>query len=65
MSVAEIIEMIKKLPPSEQAEVIAFAEEVKSKNRDSQVNYLPADEAERIADQIFEQNKELFRRLAQ
>jgi hypothetical protein len=65
MSAAEIIELIKKLPPEERAEVFAFAEEAKAQTPQRPVRYIPLDEAKRVADKIFTENEELFRRLAQ
>lgn len=75
MNAAEIIEMIKKLPPEERAEVMAFLmklEEtrvevgrVEETGLDPRINFLPQAEAERRAAKIFRENHELFRRLAQ
>lgn len=65
MSAAEVIELIKKLPPEEKAEVIAFVNGSSAVNEGPQVRYLPQAEAERRAAEIFEKNRELFRRLAQ
>jgi hypothetical protein len=67
MSAAEIIELIKKLPPEERAEVMAWAksEAAESRVEEPKVNYLPQAEAERRAEKIFRENHELFRRLAQ
>ena len=64
MSATEVIELIKKLPPEQQAEVRIFV------NRDegaegSPVRYIPTGEFEKIAPKIFEDNRELLRRLAQ
>lgn len=71
MSAAEIIEMIKKLPPKEKAEVMAFVQLESADGRveevapEQKLNYLPQAEAERRAAKIFSENRELFRRLAQ
>lgn len=75
MTAAEIIEMIKKLPPREKAEVTEFllkndgavAEPagVEEARVDRKESYLPHAEAERRAVRIFRENHELFRRLAQ
>ena len=53
MSAAEIIELIKKLPPDERAEVVAFVKE----NEASGLRYLPQAEAERRAKRIFRENE--------
>jgi hypothetical protein len=67
MSAAEVIELIKKLPPEEQAEVIAFAKNVDGESRveEPKLGFLPQAEAEFRAERIFRENHELFRRLAQ
>ena len=66
MSAAEVIEMIKRLPPEERAEVIAFTlgESAATPLVDAP-EYLPQAEAERVAERVFAENHELFRRLAQ
>ena len=65
MSAAEVIELIKKLPPEEQAEVFTFAEQAKSEQAPRTIRYLAVADADRISERIFEEHKELFRRLAQ
>jgi hypothetical protein len=67
MNAAEIIELIKKLPPEERAVVEAYLRGEKTEMRveEGGVSYLPQDEAERRARRIFAENRELFRRLAQ
>ncbi len=76
MNAAEIIEMIKKLPPEEKAEVMAFLKEAESSVAEKdfraeeaaterKVRYLPQAEAQRRAEKIFKENRELFHRLAQ
>ena len=62
MSVAEIIELIEKLPPNEKAEVFAHLER---KRTEREIRYLPQAEAEQIAGKIFKDHAELFRKLAQ
>jgi hypothetical protein len=63
MSAAEVIELIKKLPPEEKAEVIAF---VRSAEAESTGPGQVASEAFRAAaDKVFTQHRELFRKLAQ
>lgn len=71
MTVAEIIELIKKLPPEEKAEVMAFLNSENERDRveetrvETTVNYLPHEEAKRRAAEIFRENHDLFRRLSQ
>lgn len=66
MSAAEVIEMIKKLPPEERAEVVAFVNGNEGRGvEEPAVKYLPQAEAERRAQKIFQENRELFKRLAQ
>ncbi len=63
MSAAEVIEMIKKLPPQEQAQVRAFVNE--GEVAAGAVKHIKREEFERIAPKIFADNRELLRRLAQ
>ena len=67
MSAAEIIEQIKALPPVQQAEVAAFLRGMESSvvREDSGVRYISKDEARALSQPIFEENAELFRKLAQ
>ena len=66
MSAAEIIEMIKKLPPEEKAEVIAFAQNAEpSATEVPKIRYMSKEKFEEIAPKIFDKHHELFRRLAQ
>lgn len=71
MSAAEIIELIKKLPPQERAEVEAFVLGEKPEMRveeaaaQTTVRHMPREEAERIAEGVFQRHSELFRKLAQ
>lgn len=80
MNAAGIIELIKKLPPKEQAEVAAFVRAELGnpalKVEDSSSAYsaaeakvdhgrIPLVKAERVAAQVFDQHSELFRKLAQ
>ncbi len=63
MSAAEVIELIKKLPPAEQAEVVAF---VKAGNLNETVVPGSKDEKfQRAAQRVFAENTELLRRLAE
>lgn len=63
MSAAEVIALIKKLPPEERAEVIAFTRAEQC--QEDGPEFLSQEEAERVAKKIFAENDELFRRLAQ
>ena len=78
MTAAEIIELIKKLPPEERAEVMAFLMKDDGAMAESGASYsgatrsserklrtIPQAEAERIADGVFDRHSELFRKLAQ
>ena len=65
MSAAEVIAMIEKLPPAEKAQVIAYAKKAELAERERRVRYLATAEAERIAEGIFKDHDELFRKLAQ
>ena len=78
MTAAEIIELIKKLPPEEKAEVVAFLMKEVGAVAESGAGYpgemrssarklrtIPQAEAERIADGVFDRHFELFRKLAQ
>ena len=67
MSAAEIIEKIKAMTPAQQAEVAAFLRGLESSvvREDSGVRYISRDEARALSQPIFEENAELFRKLAQ
>ena len=67
MSAAEIIEQIKAMTPAQQAEVAAFLRGLESSvvREDSGVRYISKDEARELSQPIFEENAELFRKLAQ
>ncbi len=67
MSAAEIIEQIKTMTPAQQAEVAAFLRGMESSvvREDSGVRYISKDEARALSQPIFEENAELFRKLAQ
>ena len=62
MSAAEIIELIKKLPPEEKAEVREF---IQSEPASDGVRRMDLEKAKATADKIFDRHAELFRRLAQ
>ena len=63
MSAAEIIELIKRLPPKEKAEVIAFIQEEQGRTADPKA--VSDAEFERAAERVFVENRDLLRRLAQ
>ncbi len=66
MSAAEIIELIKKLPPDERAEVHDFVlhgQMVAESER--QVRYLSDEKFAEVMPKVFEKHHELLRRLAQ
>lgn len=79
MSVAEIIELIRKLPREEQEKVFAFVKslvEAEALREEPGVRYMDAgappkpgakvtEEFKRTADEMFTTNAELFRKLAQ
>ena len=65
MSAAEVIEMIEKLPPREKAEVFAYLKKSELALTERTVRYLPKTEADCIAEQVFKDHNELFRKLAQ
>lgn len=62
MSAAEIIELIKKLSPEERAQVVAF---FKTEPARREVKYISDEGFEAAAKEVFEDHKELFRRLAE
>ncbi len=67
MSATEIIEELQKLPDREQEEVLAFlllARE-RRKNGEAQVKYAVDAEFEKVADKVFREHAELFRRLSE
>lgn len=63
MSAAEIIELIKKLPPEEKAEVIAHFQ--KERVEKETVLHATDSDFERAAKRVFAENHDLLRRLAQ
>lgn len=66
MSAAEIIEKIKALPPAEQQEVRAFITKLPSPTpAQSHVSYAPREEMDKIADEVFTEYSDLFKKLAQ
>ena len=71
MNAAEIIEMIKKLPPEERAEVLAFIQReqgpraVEETAKQREPRYIPLEDAQRIAEGVFDRHSGLFKKLAQ
>ena len=67
MSAAEIIELIKKLPPQEKAEVREFFqnETAESPPAERPIRYVSDEKFNEVAPKIFEKHHELLRRLAQ
>lgn len=66
MSVAEVIEKIKELSAEDQARVADFLRELAPANPGgSEIKYVDPEKASAIADRVFEENAELFRKLAQ
>ena len=63
MSAAEVIEMIKKLSPEEQAEVREFMRQGTPAVART-IKYLSDEDFDRVAKQVFAKNHELLRRLA-
>ena len=63
MSAAEVIELIKKLPPEERAEVTAFARAVE--NCPEEIRRIDRAEAKKIGSELFDRHPDLFRKLAQ
>lgn len=67
MSAAEVIEEIKLLPPEEQRKVLSFLQDSLGLHAAEQapVRYAVDADFEQVADQVFRENDDLFRRLAQ
>jgi hypothetical protein len=63
VTAAEIIEEIKRLPPSEQMEVIKFCCEL-VQEKEQEFRTIPDAEFRRAADEVFEKYHDLLRRLA-
>jgi hypothetical protein len=61
VSVSQIIEEIKALPPQEQARIVDFVNDLKSKH---EVKYASDEEFQAAADEVFSKHRELLRRLA-
>ncbi|SPE52129.1 hypothetical protein SBV1_1450005 [Verrucomicrobia bacterium] len=67
MSAAEIIEEIQKLPQSEQQQVVAFVERLRSGQApdEPRIHYATDEQFTRAADKVLREHADLFRRLAQ
>jgi hypothetical protein len=66
MSAAEIIEQIKTLPDNELSEVAEFVRSLTAENGDAaKTRYVDPEKARVIASRVFEENAELFRKLAE
>lgn len=65
MSAAEIIEMIEKLPPTEQQEVRAYLEQKEKGAQADGIRRMDFSKGVAIGKGIFERHPELFRKLAQ
>jgi hypothetical protein len=65
MSAAEVIELIKKLPPEELAEVENFIRTSPARTAEKKVRYASDAQFEAVTDCVFRENSELLRRLAQ
>ena len=64
MSATEIIEQIKQLPPDQQQQVYDFVQHVRASGAEG-VKCIPPEEFNRIADEIFRDYDNLFRKLAE
>ncbi len=65
MSATEVINLIKTLPEVDRQEVLRAVAGMKTEVPATTVRYLDTAKAERIAEQIFAEHDELFRKLAQ
>ena len=65
MSAAEIIELIKKLPPLERAEMSSFLQKVDADTQPHGIQFASDADFDRAAKLVFAENHELLRRLAQ
>lgn len=67
MSAADVIELIKKLPPEERAEVVAYArnEPATAPTREKKIRYVSDEKFAAVAPRVFEKHADLLRRLAQ
>ncbi|CAN5244891.1 hypothetical protein BH20VER2_BH20VER2_08650 [soil metagenome] len=65
MSVAELIEQIKALPPDELAAVREFVNGEGEGTEPQQIKYIDRERARQLSEKILSENEDLFRRLAQ
>ena len=65
MSAAEIIEMIKKLPPAERQQVRDYLDEKVTATERDGVRRMDLEKAKAVGEGVFNRHDELFRRLAQ
>lgn len=65
MSAIEVIETIKHLPREEQAQVVSFIHTLEQQNTTGKSSAKVGEEFKHIADEVFTNNDELFRKLAQ
>lgn len=65
MSSTEVINLIKTLPEKDRQEVVRAVTEMKTELSSTAVHYLDEAKANRIAEEIFTDHEELFRKLAQ
>ncbi len=65
MSAADIIELIKKLPPEEVTELREFMQRIEGPASEPKIKYASDEEFDRAAKTVLADNQELLRRLAQ
>ncbi|MBE0541260.1 MAG: hypothetical protein IH623_07740 [Verrucomicrobia bacterium] len=65
MSAVDVIEQIKKLPREEQAKVAEFVHEAEISGELQLPDRRVSSEFKRVADEVFTNNADLFRKLAQ
>jgi hypothetical protein len=64
MSATEIIEELEKMPIAEQERIFAFLLDARNQRKATEVRYAPDAEFEKVADEVFREHADLFRRLA-
>jgi hypothetical protein len=65
MSAADVIEQIQKLPRPEQQKVADFFRRMQHATNPEETHGEVSEEFKRVADEVFTENAELFRKLAQ
>lgn len=65
MSAAEVIEMIKKLPPEEKAAVMDFVERERASDTKREIRYVTDAKFDEVAPKVLDKHRGLLRRLAQ